>query len=135
MEKLTQEKAKAVLKHIVKKNLLSSSGLTVCGIDVEFTRYITGRLAMHGIWIKIYTKEGSFPILSWLRIQNELFPNFGHEVAFLQQDVDWCHALRTIMKAASNGNFFDILFHWTVIDSNDSIERALVEMDLDAERQ
>lgn len=82
-----------------------------------------------------YTKEGNSPNVSWLRIQNEQFPTLEHDVVFLQQDVDWCHALRTIMKAASNGNFTEVLFHWTVIDSNDSIERALVEMDLDAERQ
>lgn len=82
MEKLTQKKAKAVLEYIIKKNLLLHSDLAVCGIDAEFTRYIAG--AMHGIWIKIYTKEGNSPILSsWLRIRNEQFLNFGHEVAFL----------------------------------------------------
>lgn len=135
MEKLTQEKAKAVLEHIIKKNLLSHSGLAVCGIDAEFTRYITERLTTHGIWIKIYTKEGNIPVSGWLRIQNRQFPTLEREVVFLQQDVDWCRALRAIMKAASNGNFISVHFRWKVVDSSDSIEKALVEMDLDAERQ
>ena len=133
MEKMTQKKAKAILEHIVKKNLLSCEGLSFHDVSIMFKRYTkkTGKQAKYGINTTICFND-KFSISNWLMLQNKAHSNKAGKV-FLQRSRDWSSALSSIMKNIANGRFATVAF-WMVADSSDSIEKALVEMDLDGER-